>query len=609
MNFLVDYIPNDIKRLIYDECNLLNKLILYLYLKVNDKYFNANILRSDFNRYLNKEEIKELIKMNNIKLFLDILHISSDKFYLDELLKIDESILVKACKYGSNNIINWYLENDDKSFSKSINETIQKKCCYNCIKYNHIECLKIIKDKNFQWGSDIFLACSKSNNLDMFKLMIKSELDINESLINDSHDIYSVALNDKCFVNSLFINKHLDKIYESICYNCNILFLEYLYDIYPIVKYSHLVNCINKKSSFEDQKRVIEWSLYKMLPMSVEYCNKAALIGNVELLKWLRYKGFPWEEKIIKSACLGGNYELLIYIKDNWMFSQYTDLIEYATLSGNYEMVKCLYDINYKISIRSINNSIIINNVKIFNFLINNNMQSNVNDIINNSNMFNFIINNMKSGTGYNFETELLTNIIKSPNNYYFLYLYKNGYYSKHYNTQKIIELAIEFNKIYILDIIHPLYNIETFTINHTINDCNYDVFLWYYEKTRIILNNDIVQIINNENLKLLEWCVLVGYDKQIIKEHIIKNDKISLLDYIKDSLVIEDSVTATKFGSLKFLIYLHEINKLDKGLGRLAINYGKKEIYSWLKSINYFEIEEMECTSGFGLIFNYIKK
>src|SRR5437762_12841714 len=83
-------------------------------------------------------------------------------------------------------------------------------------------------------------------------------------------------MKDKYFKNSLHIKKRLNEIYEISAEKGNIELLDFLYNKYGIYDPSRL-----SKSLLNGYTEVIEWAMYRLIPMSIEYCNNAAASGKI----------------------------------------------------------------------------------------------------------------------------------------------------------------------------------------------------------------------------------------------------------------------------------------------------------------------------------------
>ena len=536
-NYIIDNLPNELKKEIFNNSNYISKIIFYNFLKDYDT-INLSEWNKELNKYIDNNNLEELILLNDNKLLDKILEQKPKVFYLDTFLKLTDKILILASKFGSDKIINWYCK------LVNINDiNIEKICCYLALKNGHTGCLKLLKSYNFRWGSNIFLACSKSNNFELFKSMMETYLDIDENLTSDNikesdkmiKKILTVNgginIKDKYFANSFHIKKNLDKIYNSVCKNCNIEFIEYLYKLYPQIKPTNIVKCINKKNTFKDTTKVIQWSMNQLLPITTEFCNIAAKIGNFELLIWLRQKGFTWDKYTIIEACRSGNIKMFEYIQSYNDIDNNINLLEYAVESNNLDLVKMLYKQDYKISTTVISFSIISNNYNIFKYFFDNGDYTKFNQM------------------------ELLDLALQNNNEKFILEFIKRGLfindgpliYLKHF--QKLN------NKLETIKSLDTIFEIGKY-LTYTIIDHNYDIFLWYLNKYNNILKEDINKIIKNNNRKLLEWIIENEGDIFVIKELIVTNKKLDYIDYVKGIMTPEDYQLINRQSDLESNIY-----------------------------------------------------
>jgi len=569
-DYITDNLPNDLKIEIFNNCTYVSKFLIYSFLKEFDtsSELDFNILSKELNKYIENKDLEDLILLNNDKILDKILQIKPQKFYLDTFLKVTDKILTLASKFGADKIINWYYHSvNDKN-----DRALEKLCCYLALSNGNIKCLKLLKSKNFKWGSDIFLACSKNNNFELFKSMMETNLDIDECLtpskVNGNDKVIKeiltinsdINIKDKYFVNSFHVKKHLDKIYNSVCKNCNIEFIEYLYKLYPQIKSTNIAKCINKKNIFENSIKVIKWTMTQLHPMTVDYCNRAASVGNLELLIWLREKGFPWDQRIITNACRGGyikifeyitNYKNLVNVSDLVMLGNNLNLLEYAAESNNLNFVKMLHLKGYKITTTGISYSIISNNFDIFKYFLDQE------DLI----KFN--------------QMELFDLSLQSDNEQFILELIKRGLFI---NDGPIIYLKC-FNKLKNkLNTIKLLDNILEIGkhLSYTIVDNNYDIFLWYLEKYNNILTEDINIIIKNDNRKLLEWIINNEGDIFIIKDLIVNNKKLDYINYVKGIMTPEDYKLINRDSNLDVKTYKQKNAIEDIFYAINYLNFGK---------------------------------
>ena len=536
MNYLIDSLPNELKYYLLDRLEYPWQLMFYSFLMNYDVFINKSNLENFHNRTfirsLNDKETYDVIRFDKSEVLINILSMNPKCFYLQSFIILRENILLIASKLGSNNIIKFCLE----SQKIEVSEEVKSKCCYLAVKKGNFKCLKLLAEYNFPWKSDIFIACAKSNNIELFQRMMKTNLDISESIISDGIDIESINLHDKFMTNTLHIKKNIDKIINSLCINCNTEFLDYIKNLFGGINYKHLIHCIHRKNNLEGMIKVIKWGMDNLCRMSIEYCNKAAEIGNLDLLKWLRSKGFPWDDSILKNAYLSGNLDVIEYIQRHKEFHINFDLLEIATKSGNYELIKDL-----------LNKGNIISNYSICHAIDNNNFE-----------IFKYLIDNLKIPLQPH-ENAIVFKLLNRQDENFMLYMLSKGHYIERGDSffELCRENFVQYGKLNTIKILDELFGVGS-SLKYTIYKDNYEIFLWYIDKYNNILEGDIIKILENNNEKLLKWIITKGIDRQLLKECILQSKMLKYLDYVKDLITDNDRVMMenkelnyVKFGSL----------------------------------------------------------
>lgn len=553
MNYLVDVIPNDLKYVLLENCDYISKVILYLFYIKHDPFINIHQASLHIYRRFYNHEIYKLVEYNDIELLEDLIQINIKEYYITDLLRLEtnlDAILKGICVNGSLDLFNWYLT----KFSY-IHPKLQIEACYLALSHNNLNLFSNLLSKNFECGSNIFLACVKSNNLELFKNMLFTIFNIQESIRYNLKD-----LKDPFFINSLYIKKHLPKIYKAIALNNNYELFEYIYDAYPISDTSPLAYFLIKNGEY------LEWSTKRWIPLSKNYCNIAAKQGNLNLLKKLRDIGCPWDEKVIYKACQGGNIKLLEHTIDK------SNLLEniikenctyYAVKGGNLQMVKYLNEYAWSYNLNCLLESCKRNYYDIFKFLIDENCV-----IINELNL-----------------NDTINVILDSPY-CYFNYIYNSGYLSDH--LELVYELCVFKGRLDLVKLFRIPYNKPLIFNNE------YSIFIWNtFNKKQPINYQDINTLIIDDSRELVDRCISIGYTlNESNVSTIIINDRISFIDLIR--VTSEESILAAKNGSIEILKYMYSNGiELDKDLYKIAVKNKQREVIIFLRDINY--IKELE--------------
>ena len=69
----------------------------------------------------------------------------------------------------------------------------------------------------------------------------------------------------------------------------------------------------------------------------------AAKSGNLEALLWFKENGFPWTQETINGAAIGGKLETYLYLVNNGAPVNTTYITDYASCSGNIQLIEYLH--------------------------------------------------------------------------------------------------------------------------------------------------------------------------------------------------------------------------------------------------------------------------
>jgi hypothetical protein len=602
-------LPNELKIEIFSKFNYLTQIIFRDYLRKYDQDFMKSYLAHNLgeitNRFLNLEEITELIKYDSYSLLKYIHELPTEKEYLHSYLKIYNIYKVYeiSAKYGCINSITFIA--DTFGISKMNEHTIPTDnfygipfqviktrgvnlirdteiksngynySLYKGIKYGRKHVVEYLLTNGFKIESNCLLAAAKNGNSGLF-----------DKLLRDGHSY---------ILNNAYIKKNLGIIYRAVAKNGNTKFLDYLYSMFNTIDNKNLATALTYNHT-----HIIEWASCKLIPFTSKYCDKAAKSGNLDTLMWLRERGCPWSENIIYNICKGGNILMLEYVRKCFQ-KNYPELIlplsnKMTTLAArcnHYQMLKYLIEDGCPYGLDVLYFAIKHRNDEMINFILE--LPIEKVDMISWGHYKQII-------SDYIFISE-------------YTHLLKN---------EKIINLIREFipnsvtkhGDIQVLDYVDKnIYKIYLSAID--MSKCNYQVLEWCLSNGIEIQSHVIQQIIKNNDITVFIYCVNNGY----IPDHgdlmcAVKYDRVDFIDKMQHLIQNDTADTAARNGSLETLKYLYQNKILNWDLKLHNSANSHTHILDWLDLINYpkksaIDIETMKygmnlMSSFFG---NYLKK
>jgi len=614
-NYLIE-LPNELKKEIFIRCNFISQLMLKEFFKLFDHRLpksNTVIIRAS-NRFLNKSEINELIKYNSFNLIMNIYQLKPEKEYIDNYLNYPDLyyLYCTAAKYNSmeafkffesvghlskvlvkfeDDKVNEYEKNDKvkeimetsivfqtqynnlNNNLKLSSDSYKSKVLYKAIKYKNQDAVRYLLEHGFKYEQNIFLAAAKSNNLDMFKMILYAD--------------------NKYIDNIEYIKRELKTFYKVLASKNNIEFLEFLYGIFK--KVDNKAISIALKHGYKD---VIIWACNKMVPLCPEYCDMAAISGDLDLLVWIREIGCPWNENVIYSTCKGGNILMLEYIRKQW--KKYPDLV----LPFNSDMVYLTAEYNHLNLMKYLISDGCPYDTSIFYYACKNK----------NYEMIEYCLDLLsygeitKGSMHFLIPDEIVKNelwfLIKNP---LILSLFERDLTMYICNSSNI-ELIEDFHKN-----IFPITEISVL-----IAERNYEVLEWCLNHGIEISDEYTKSIIKYGDLNMFMFCIKNGYiptQNDLIEA--VKCDNVQLFEMVfqlipnlENQSVFKNNdsnlaYVAAKSGSLKVLKYLYQSGYLNYGLNLYNIS-GHRHVIGWLHQIKYPNLSFDTTTNSISKAIGY---